>query len=112
MKATALAVPVDARVIQTPHGFKVVPDYVFKHTHDGFTLLNLTDFTVHVSFPKLRTNPTEGDVPPGEAETFTIEDTPPGTYQYWVQIVFREETLKLFMLRASGGSDPNIIIDF
>ena len=107
-----LTAPVDARVVETPFGFKVVPKDVFKHTGDGFTLLNLTASTVHVSFPVLPTNPAEGDVPPGQAKTFTILPTPAGSYEYRVEIGMTDVNARALTLRASAGSDPNIIIDF
>jgi hypothetical protein len=102
---------VDARVIQTPFGFRVLPHDVFKRSGDGFTLLNNTSSTIHVSFPVLPTTPADADIAPGSFETFTILATPPDIYEYRVEITM--QTLAGdFMVRASGGSDPNIIIDF
>jgi hypothetical protein len=112
MNPPTLQAPVDARVIETPHGFKVLPKDVFKHTGDGFTLLNLTASTVHVSFPELPTDPPNGDIPPSHAKTFAILDTQPGIYEYWVAVGITDNNARSFTLRASGGSDPNIIIDF
>ena len=104
--------PVDARVLQTPHGFKVLPNDVFKHVADGFTLLNMTGTTVHVSFQGLPTTPPDADVEPDGRQTFTILETPPGIYDYWVELALKDSNLRTFTLRASAGSDPHIIIDF
>lgn len=102
---------IDARVLQTPYGFRVLPHDVFKRVDDGFTLLNNTGSTVHVSFPVLPTTPPDADIAPGSFETFTIQATPPDIYEYRVEIIL--QTLAGdFTVRASGGSDPNIIIDF
>ena len=90
----------------------MLPKDVFKHTGDGFTFLNLTASTVHVSFPVLPTDPSEGDILPRQTKTFTILDTPAGIYEYWVEVAITDRNQRSFTLRASGGSDPNIIIDF
>ena len=112
MSPPTVQAPVDARVIETHYGFEVRPKDVFKHTGDGFTLLNLTASTVHVSFPVLPTDPPDCDIPPGQAKTFTILSTSPGIYEYSVEVAMTDSNQRSFTLRASGGSDPNIIIDF
>ena len=104
--------PIDARVIQNVHGFKVVPHDVFKRIGDGFTILNLTGSTVYVSFPVLPTDPADADVPPGQYKSFTILQTSIGSYEYHVEIELTDSFARQIRLRASGGSDPNIIIDF
>lgn len=111
MAANTIAGAVDARVIQTPHGFKVVPSDVFKHSGEQFTLLNISGSTIHVSFPVLPTNPTQADIPDGNTRVFEIQPTAPGSYDYWVELVLNDRS-RNFTLRASAGSDPRIIIDF
>ena len=103
--------PVDARVIQTSHGFKVRPADVFKHSGDQFTLLNRTDSTVHVSFPELPTVPADASIPSGETQVFNIGNAAPGEYEYHVKLGLSDGT-RSFTLRASGNSDPHIFIDF
>ena len=99
-------------MIQNAHGLEVVPRNVFKHARDTFTLANSSRVTVHVSFPVLPTNPPSGDIPPGGREYFEILDTAPGPYDYWVEVALTDDrSLAKFTLRASGGSDPRIIID-
>jgi hypothetical protein len=102
---------IDARVIQLPYGFKVVPPAVFKHSSDQFTLLNLAGSTVHVSFIALPTNPPNANIPPNQSQTFAILNAEPGAYEYQVQVGVSDGT-RSFSLRASGNSDPQIIIDF
>lgn len=102
---------IDARVIQTPHGFKVVPPDVFKHAGDEFTILNLTSSVVRVTFPTLPTDPPQGEISNGGMATFRILETPPGVYDYFVEVALND-SLRAFTLRASGNSDPHIIIDF
>jgi hypothetical protein len=103
----------DARVIQNAHGLQVVPRDVFKHAGDTFTIVNRSMVTVHVSFPVLPTHPASADIPPGGSEPFQIQETPPGVYDYWVEVALTDNrSLTVFTLRASGGSDPRIIIDF
>ena len=111
MAANFIEGAVDARVVETPHGFKVVPSDVFKRSGEQFTLLNITGSTVHVSFPVLPTNPAQADISPGNAQAFEIQRTAPGSYDYWVQIALNDRS-RDFTLRASAGSDPRIIIDF
>jgi hypothetical protein len=111
MARNTMAGPVDARVIQTPFGFLVRPPDVFKRSGDEFTLLNLARITVHVSFPALQTDPGEADIRPGATEVFKILDAAPGMYDYWVEIALTNHEID-FTLRASGASDPHIIIDF
>jgi len=103
---------IDARVIQNPFGFRVLPHDVFKRAGDGFTLLNNTGSALHVSFPVLPTDPPDADVDPGMYQTFTILTTPPDIYEYRVEIAVTDSLARSITLRASGGSDPNIIIDF
>jgi hypothetical protein len=103
----------DARVIQNAHGLQVVPRDVFKHAGDTFTIVNRSQVTVHVSFPVLPTDPPSADIPVGESASFAILNTSPGSYDYWVEIALTDNrSLTVFTLRASGGSDPRIIIDF
>lgn len=111
MPANTIAGAVDARVVQTPHGFKVLPSDVFKRSGETFTLLNITGSTIHVSFPILPTNPAQADIPTGATQVFQVLSTPPGPYDYWVEIALTDRS-RDFMLRASAGSDPRIIIDF
>ena len=111
MAANTTAGAVDARVIQTPHGFTVLPHDVFKHLGETFTLLNISGSTIHVSFPVLPMNPAQADIPTGDAQVFQILNTPPGSYDYWVELVLTDRS-RDFTLRASAGSDPRIIIDF
>lgn len=111
MAANTIAGPVDARVIETPHGFRVVPSDVPKRSGEQFTLLNITGSTLHVSFPILPTTPAQADIAPGNTQVFTIEPASPGSYDYWVQIALNDRS-RDFTLRASAGSDPRIIIDF
>lgn len=103
--------PVDARVIQTAYGFKVVPPDVPKQSGDQFTLLNITGSTVHVSFPVLQTVPAEAEIASGSTAVFTISQSAPGIYDYWVQVPLSDSSRAL-TVRASGASDPHIIIDF
>ena len=103
--------PIDARVIQTPHGFKVLPQDVFKHTGDEFTLLNISGSVVRVTFPVLPMDPPTADIPHGGTQVFRILTTPPGMYDYWVEVALTDRT-RDFTLRASAASDPRIIIDF
>jgi hypothetical protein len=111
--ATSTAPSPDARVIQNAHGLEVVPRNVFKHAGDTFTLANSSRVTVHVSFPVLPTDPPSRDISPGGREEFRILDTPPGPYDYWVEAALTDDRSNAkFTLRASGGSDPRIIIDF
>ena len=73
----------------------------------------MTDTTVHVNFLDLPTNPHEDDIASRDFRTFTILSTAlPGTYPYHVEIVLTDSFAKQIKLRASGGSDPSIIIDF
>jgi hypothetical protein len=111
MEGNITAGAVDARVIQTPHGFKVLPRDVFKRSGDEFTLLNNTGSTVHVSFPVLPTDPAQRDLVSGTTGVFRILNAAPGIYEYWVEIAVTDRA-RDFKLRASGGSDPQIIIDF
>ncbi len=111
MAGNTMEAPVDARVIETPHGFKVLPKDVFKRSGDTFTLLNISGSTVRVSFPVLPTDPPKDDIAPGFSKEFRILNTPPGVYQYWVEVALTDRA-RDFTLRASGGSDPQIIIDF
>jgi len=94
-----------------PFGFAVHPNVVWKHPGTVFTILNATGVTIHVSFPVLSTNPPEADVAPFGRQDFIINPAAPGAYDYqvWIKSVTRE--LIGFDLRASGGSDPRIIID-
>ena len=101
----------DARVVQTPHGFLVLPRDVFKRSGDDFKLLNNSDSTVRVTFPVLPMDPPSADIPPRTTQVFRIVETPPGIYDYWVEVPLNDRTRDL-TLRASGGSDPRIIIDF
>jgi hypothetical protein len=110
--ATSTAASPDARVIQNAHGLEVVPRDVFKHAEDTFTLANRSRVTVHVSFPGLPTDPASRDIPPGERGEFRIGDALPGVYDYWVEVALTDDRSNAkFTLRASGGSDPRIIID-
>jgi hypothetical protein len=102
---------IDARVIETPHGFIVRPPDVFKHAGDVFTISNLTGSRVAVTFPVLPTNPAQATISPGETGQFTILSTTPGIYDYLVEIGLSDGT-RGFTQRASGASDPHIIIDF
>jgi hypothetical protein len=102
---------IDARVIQLPHGFKVVPPTVFKHASDQFTLLNLSGSSVNVSFPVLPTTPASATIAPGSTQTFNIGAAEPGIYDYVVEVALSDST-RSFTLRAKGNSDPQIIIDF
>lgn len=111
MEQNTIPGPVDARVIQRPHGFKVVPPDVPKRSQDQFTLLNLTDSTLRVSFPALPMSPPAADIPPMQLKTFTIGDARPGDYEYLVEFALNDSA-RGFTLRASGNSDPHIIIDF
>jgi hypothetical protein len=104
--------PIDARVIQLPHGFKVVPPQVFKHSDDQFALLNLAGSTVQVSFPVLPTVPAIAAIPPGGTQVFNIGSAAPGPYEYLVEVVGVSDGTRSFSLRASANSDPQIIIDF
>lgn len=111
--APDIAAAADARVIQNPFGLQVVPRDVFKHAGDTFTILNISQVTVFVSFPTLSTNPANATIPPGGSQTFTILDAAPGVYDYLVEIALTDNrSNNAFTLRASGGSDPRIIIDF
>ena len=103
--------PPDARVVQTPHGFHVLPRDVFKRSGDDFKLLNNSGSTVRVTFPVLPMQPPLADIPPGRVQVFTILDTAPDIYDYRVEVSLTDRT-RDFTLRASGGSDPRIIIDF
>jgi hypothetical protein len=103
--------PIDARVIQLPHGFKVVPSIVPKNANDQFTLLNLSGSSVHVSFPVLPTTPASATIAPGGTQTFNIGAAEPDIYDYVVDVAVSDGT-RSFSLRASGNSDPQIIIDF
>lgn len=111
MAGNTMAGPVDARVIQTPFGFLVRPPDVFKRSGEEFTLLNLARIPVHVTFPVLKTDPSEATIRPGATEVFKILDAAPGMYDYWVQVTLTDREID-FTLRASGASDPHIIIDF
>ena len=102
----------DARVIQTAYGLEVVPRDVFKRVDDIFTLLNRADVTVEVSFPVLPTDPPTADIDPGRTQDFRILTTKPGAYDYHVSVMFTDKFSRSFTLRASGGSDPRIIVDF
>jgi hypothetical protein len=102
---------IDARVIQLPDRFKVVPPEVFKRSGDQFTLLNLAGSTVHVSFPVLPTEPRDADIPHRMSKTFAILNAEPGVYEYLVQLALSDGS-RTFSLRAGGNSDPQIIIDF
>ena len=103
----------DARVIQNAWGLQVVPRDVFKHAGDTFTIVNRSQVTVRVSFPVLPTNPADAVIPVGQSASFAIQDTPPGPYDYFVDVDMTDNrSNNAFTLRASGGSDPRIIIDF
>lgn len=111
--ATTSAAPFDARVIQNAHGVEVVPRDVFKRVGEVFTLANGARVTVHVSFPVLPMDPPSRDIEPGATGEFRILEAPPGAYDYWVEIALTDDRSRAsFTLRASGGSDPRIIIDF
>src|SRR5215207_127677 len=103
--------PIDARVFENPHGFEVRPHDVFKRSGDEFRLLNNTGSTVLVSFPRLPMDPAKAEIAPGRCQVFRILQTAPGIYDYWVEIPLTDRTRDL-TLRARGGSDPQIIIDF
>jgi hypothetical protein len=105
--------PIDARVIQNAHGVEVVPRDVFKRVGDIFTLANRARVTVHVSFPVLPTDPPSREISAGGTGEFRILEAEPGPYDYWVEIALTDDRSRAaFTLRASGGSDPRIIIDF
>ena len=102
----------DARVIQNAFGLQVVPRDVFKNVGSTFTIVNRSQVTVHVSFPNFPTNPASADLAVGDTGSFTIGDIAPGVYEYRVDIALIDDRSKnAFTLRASGGSDPRIIID-
>ena len=104
--------PVDARIIQDHHGLEVHPSVVFKRKREYFTLLNHAKWLVHVKFPTLPIDPREADIEPGRDKTFTILDPEPGVYYYVVELTITDERKITFTLRARGGSDPRIIIDY
>jgi len=103
---------IDARVVQVADGLKVVPKDVFKHAGDEVTIANIASVPVRVSFPSLQMDPPSADIDPRRLKTFVILDDPePGIYPYVVEYAVRDRFDKQLVLRASGGSDPNIIID-
>jgi hypothetical protein len=92
-------------------GFIVDPPVVSKRRAETFTILNATQVTVRVSFPVLVTTPPAANVSPFTRESFVIQDNPNGVYDYHVEIAAVTPALIGFTLRASAGSDPQIIID-
>jgi hypothetical protein len=111
--APDLAASPDARVIQNAFGLLVVPRDVFKRVGNTFKIANMSQVTVHVSFNELPTNPANADIPVGQSASFEILNTPAGSYEYRVEIDLTDNrSSNAFTLRASGGSDPRIIIDF
>ena len=109
MEGTTMAP--DARIVQTAFGFEVHPRVVFKRARETFTLLNNTDSDVLVSFPELPVNPSKAEMGPRETRTFNILDARPGIYDYRVELTVTDTRSNRLTFRASGGSDPEIIID-
>lgn len=108
--------PDRAYVVPDGSKFDVVPPVVFLRTGDPFQVRNLTQWTVHVSFPAGLMDPGEGDVAPdAEPHTFTVIGARPGVFSYHVRVVIIQEDhasgIKGFSLDAVGNSDPRIIID-
>jgi hypothetical protein len=101
----------DARIVQTGFGFEVHPRVVFKRAREAFTLLNNTDSDVLVSFPVLPVDPSKATLGPRETRTFNILDARPGVYDYRVEVTVTDARSNQLTFRASGGSDPEIIID-
>jgi hypothetical protein len=101
----------DARIIQTAFGFEVHPRVVFKRARETFTLLNNTASDVVVSFPVLPVDPSEATLDPRATRTFNILDAGPGVYDYRVEVTVTDTRANRLTFRASGGSDPEIIID-
>lgn len=103
---------VDARIIQTEYGFEVHPSTVSKHRGGTFTIRNITGSRAHVCFPDRVTRPRDHDIDPGTNEEFRILEPDPGVYDYQVEVLVSDDRNRQIRLRASGGSDPRIIIDF
>ncbi len=106
-----------AYVVPDAYGFQVVPPVVTLSPGSTFTLRNLTDSGVHASFPAGLMTPSEGDIGPQSAENFTVRsDARRGVFEYSVTVVLVAEDvergIRAVTLRAKGGSDPRIIIDF
>ena len=105
--------PADARVIQTPWGFEVVPARAAKHREDLFIVRNNTRSEIRVAFPPdLQMSPPGGTIDPQRDGVFTIGNPDMGVYPYVVEIRVTDNRSQQFSLRASGGSDPEIIIDY
>src|SRR5262245_5973535 len=95
---------------QGPFGFRVAPPVVPKRRDETFTILNATNTNINVSFPTLSTTPPNGTVTPFNRGSFVInQSNPNGVYDYHVEIA--GATLGGVTLRATAGSDPQIIID-
>jgi hypothetical protein len=110
MEGTTMAP--DARIVQTAFGFEVHPRVVFKRARETFTLLNNTGSDVRVSFPEaLPVEPPEATLEPRATRTFNILDARPGVYDYRVELTVTDTRSNQLTFRASGGSDPEIIID-
>jgi hypothetical protein len=78
-----------------------------------FKVRNMTDSKVTVTFPaEVMKNPHEVIRPDGGTAEFTVrDDAKLGVYDYVVDAVIEVKEAEL-TLRARGGSDPRIIIDF
>ncbi len=106
-----------AHVVPDAYGFQVVPPVVTLSPGSTFTLGNLTHSSVLASFPAGLMSPSGADIEPQGAAEFTVLSTATrGVYDYSVTVVLVAEDvergIQAVTLRAKGGSDPRIIIDF
>ena len=106
-----------AYIVPDAYGFQVVPPVVKLSPGDTFALRNLTHSRVHASFPAELMTPSEGDIEPQGAMDFAVRsDAQRNVYVYQVSVILVQEDpgrdIKGVTLRARGGSDPRIIVDF
>jgi transcriptional regulator of nitric oxide reductase len=111
MSVEQSAAPHKIFVVPAEFTFDVVPPVLIVDSGDECAVRNLTNYPVLVQLPNaIVTGGLELSLAPrgnaGDIQPFTVTGTVPGIYEYIVVVRVATESL-----RASGGSNPRIIIN-
>jgi hypothetical protein len=114
METIVLARKAHAYVILTAYGLEVHPPVEWSSRGSRFKIRNMSSIQVNVTFPAdVMKNPHEVIRPNGGIAEFTVrDDAKLGVFDYEVGAHVIEAREAELTLRARGGSDPRIIIDF